>query len=151
MGLERFLHEKEEVLKKYGDFFATNERVIRHENGVFTEEATSFSYSHIRTPVGKESKGRIGLAIPGGVLIVFSFVASIFSLYALLILLATGIGLIVSSFVFKRSYYVLEAPETAERELDVPNGSEEAESFIEFVRERAGGRRPETTEGIQVR
>lgn len=151
MGLERFLREEEEVLKEHKNFYATNERVIRHENGIFVEEATSFSYSYIRPSVKEESEGRIGLAIPGTVLIVLSFACSIFSIYALLTLLAAGIALIVSSLVFKRSYYVLEAPETAEKRLEVPGGSEDAESFIEFVKERAGGGGHEATEGVRVR
>lgn len=151
MGLERFLHEGEEVLKEYENFYATSERVIYHENGLLMEKATSFSYDYIKPSVEEESEGRIGLAVPGGVLIVFSFVAVMFSLYALLALLAGGIALIVSSFIFKRSYLVLEAPETAEKRLEIPNGSKEAESFVGFVRERAEGGGHEASEVIRVR
>ncbi|KXB06394.1 hypothetical protein AKJ51_03735 [candidate division MSBL1 archaeon SCGC-AAA382A20] len=151
MSLDRFLHEEEKVLKEYKNFYATNERVIRHENGLLMEEATSFSYDYIRPSVEEESEGRIGLAIPGGVLIVFSFVAAMFSLYALLTLLAAGTALIVSSLIFKRSQYVLEAPETAEKRLEIPDGSEEAESFAEFIRERAEGGGHEASKGIRVR
>jgi hypothetical protein len=133
MDIDNFLGAREKLLVQYGNYYATDRRLIRYTSDIFGENMKDMYYAHINSIQFTSQRNLLVLSI-GIMLLIFGIYLYIFFILGL-------IGIIMG-LLFRKTVYTLIASSGEKWRIDLgrnPNSNPRAKKFISTMREHIKG------------
>ena len=135
-NIENFLSHKEHILASYGNYYATNKRIIRYESTILGEKMRDMHYNHINS-VYFNSNSRIIIIVLGVILIFMGIIGNQIEMVTGSLIMVMGFIVIILGLFYNYTRYSLVASSGEKWTIDFKNlnSDKRAEEFIAIIRE----------------